>query len=156
MAFRPKPDHVSYQTSADIVGFRKKTKCPLLLQSAATLWIVYGMMCLIDAVLGSLLLGLSLGAIIRLAMAALFIGIAIATLTGGARGIWGYAWVSILLGWVQALVTVIHLGRVEEERPPLINYTPALIPLILIGAGVLALMGNSKYLNWRKKRGFTP
>ena len=156
MTFRPKPDHVTPKTSADIVGFRKQIKCPLIIQFAATLWIVYGMLLLLDGALAMLIVGLSLLPIIRFLMAAVFIGIAIVALRGDSRGLRGHAWGSIVLGWAQALFTLIFLRPSEAERLPLLGYTPLLIPLALIVAGVLALIGNNRYLNWRKKRGFCP
>ena len=155
MAFRPKPDHVHYEATADIVGFRKRIKCPLIVQLAGALWIVYSGILVIDGLIAIVAVGNMFVPLIRFFMAMAFIGIAWSALSGGAKAIWGYAWLSILLGWVQVLFLLIYLGQAETERPPLINYTPIVIPLTLVVAGVLALAGNTRYLNWRKKRGST-
>ena len=162
--YRPKPEHVWHDNpNADIVGFRQRIKCPLIVQIAAVLWIAYAAIMLIDVVLRIIILS-QIGAepivIIRATflpalVALVVIYISITIIRGEARGTRGYGWFSIIWGWAQMFFLLVYLGRDDEQPASALSYAACLISAPLIIAGVLALAGSAKYLNWRKKRGLT-
>jgi hypothetical protein len=131
---------------------------PATITIAAILWIVYGGVAMLGSLMtGPGMLGMAIGELIAVA----FLITGIRTLSGSPNNVFVAGIFSIVWG---TLILIAFLAAVAFARE-LTGETGAKIVLVTIGllvsgtlitAGILACMGNTKFLTWRQHRGLVP
>ena len=133
-------------------GFTPRHKLPGSALAAAIMWIIYGSLALIGNLAA---LGMSGGRVggpgfVGLGIAVAFLIAGIQTSTGRAKGLLANGIVSIVLGSIGA-IAILALGSLMRGFHPsgAIILLLLLIPGMLLTAGILACVGNSKYKEFR-------
>src|ERR1700704_5058440 len=120
---------------------------------ACVLWIIYGAFGLLG---GLTIIAASKGTgATQLAIAAIFIISGIQVLMGKASGLMGTGIVCIVLAGI-GLFAIYSINSALGERSMFPGWVMTIVMInsgILVTSGILAIVGNAKYKEWRRSRG---
>jgi hypothetical protein len=137
-------------------NFTPRHKLPGTAVAASIMWIIYGSL----GLLGNLIAlgasgGKAGGGIVGIGIAVGFLVAGITTLTGKAKGMMANGIASIVLGALVSIAILLLGALIRGFHPPAVLILVGLLfGLMLIGAGIFALVGNKAYKEYRYTRGF--
>ncbi|MEO8698509.1 MAG: hypothetical protein ABI867_00665 [Kofleriaceae bacterium] len=137
-------------------SFTPRHKIPGLAVAASIIWIIYGGLALIGNLLTLAASGGRTGTpgFVGIAISVGFLVAGIQTLMGKAKGLMANGIVSIVLGGLAA-VAFLLLGALIRgfHAPMVLILVGVLFGALLITAGILALMANKSYKEFRQTKG---